>query len=185
MTAPYQKSLIEYAFAEIERFTCISFRKGNNAHFHNILITNFNGGCNADVGYQHKFNQKMNLDVSNCMNAPTIVHEFLHSLGFLHQHAVPNRDLYVTIHYENIDPVNYGYFTNFSSADVTDLGYPYDYTSIMHYRPYEFSTNGRATITAKDPAVTMIGQLDGLNPTDIAKINKLYNCFYYHYNYRK
>lgn len=119
------------------------------------------------------------------MNVPTIVHELLHALGFLHQHAVPNRDLYVNIHYENIDPAYWSYFKNFSSTEVTELGEYYDYVSIMHYRPYEFSKNGQATITSKDPAVTMIGQLDGLNAIDIKKINKLYNCFYNQYNYGK
>lgn len=116
------------------------------------------------------------------MTLGIVVHELLHSLGFLHQQSVPNRDLYVTIHYANINPVIWRYFKRFDPSDVTDLGYPYDFTSIMHYENYEFSWNGNATITSKDPRVTKLGQRDGLNQNDISKIKKLYNCFYYQYD---
>uniref|UniRef100_A0A915MY79 Metalloendopeptidase n=1 Tax=Meloidogyne javanica TaxID=6303 RepID=A0A915MY79_MELJA len=55
------------------------------------------------------------------------------------------------------------------------LGAKYDYSSVMHYGPLAFSKNGKPTIEPKEKSVT-IGQRLGFSPTDLYKVNKLYNC---------
>lgn len=34
----------------------------------------------------------------------TIIHEFLHCLGFVHQHCSPERDMFINLLWRNIDP---------------------------------------------------------------------------------
>lgn len=36
-----------------------------------------------------------------------IVHEIAHSLGFFHEHSRPDRDDYVTVHWDNIEGGEY------------------------------------------------------------------------------
>jgi hypothetical protein len=40
-----------------------------------------------------------------------VIHEFLHALGFYHQHSAIDRDDYVTINWQNIEPGNVSVFT--------------------------------------------------------------------------
>ena len=48
--------------------------------------------------------QELSLDRSGCMTKDTIIHEFLHSLGFNHEQTRPDRDQYIQVLYENIEP---------------------------------------------------------------------------------
>lgn len=73
------------------------------------------------------------------------MHEFLHALGFYHQIASPDRDQYIYIFYENIKPEAW---SEFKIMPSNNLGYPYDINSIMHYDPFAFTKNGKATIQA-------------------------------------
>lgn len=86
-----------------------------------------------------------------------------------------DRDYYVTIVWENIDP-EMGYnFDKYDTFTVEDYGIKYDYSSVMHYGPTGFSTNGKPTIVPKDPLAN-IGQRVGLSRKDIEKLNRMYNC---------
>ena len=56
------------------------------------------------------------------------------------------------------------------------MGFPYDYSSIMHYDSYAFSKNGQPTMLAKQPNVKLIDN-HLLSPIDAAEVNTLYkNC---------
>uniref|UniRef100_A0A915LLX2 Peptidase M12A domain-containing protein n=1 Tax=Meloidogyne javanica TaxID=6303 RepID=A0A915LLX2_MELJA len=88
----------------------------------------------------------------------SLVENSLHSVGFFHEQSRTDRDDYVNILWDNIDPT------------LRD-----DYSSVMHYGPLAFSKNGKPTIEPKEKSVT-IGQRLGFSPTDLYKVNKLYNC---------
>lgn len=103
------------------------------------------------------------------------MHEFLHALGFYHMQSTYDRDDYVTIVRENIEPGLEYNFDKYNSSIVTDFGIKYDYNSVMHYSPYGFSINGKPTIVPKDPLAT-IGQRVGLSRKDIEKLNRMYGC---------
>ena len=48
--------------------------------------------------------QRLSLTDSCIERHGTIMHEFLHALGFHHEHKRADRDDYVTIHWDNIEP---------------------------------------------------------------------------------
>lgn len=103
------------------------------------------------------------------------MHEFMHALGFYHMQSTYDRDDYVTIVWENIQPGLAYNFDKYDSNVVEDFETKYDYSSVMHYGPLGFSINGEPTIVPKDPNAN-IGQRVGLSRKDIEKLNRMYNC---------
>lgn len=112
---------------------------------------------------------------SGCYRIGTIVHEFLHALGFFHQQSATDRDDYVTIVEENLIPELAYNFEKYNDTYITDFGVEYDYGSVLHYPPISFSINGLPTIVPKQEGVE-IGQRRGLSPKDIYKLNLMYKC---------
>lgn len=165
--------LIREALWEIEAFTCIRFLEGSNQNY--VLITNKYVGCFSWVGLKGDGWQPVNLG-RGCMEKGIIIHEFLHSLGFFHQQSSADRDNFVTINIKNAEPDAESQFDKYSDEEVTNFGFKYDYDSIMHYGPTEFSSNGEPVIVAKFSGAENMGQRITLSRIDIAKINKMYNC---------
>ena len=52
-----------------------------------------------------------------CMHKGTIQHEFMHALGFLHEHMRPDRDEYVRVIEKNIFPGMKGQFAKINGVD--------------------------------------------------------------------
>ncbi len=71
-----------------------------------------------------------------------IVHEIGHALGMRHEQQRSDRDSYVTIQEDNIEPGN---TQNFGQYD-TELYSEYDFMSVMHYPKWAFSKNSEPTI---------------------------------------
>ncbi|KAF4533462.1 hypothetical protein B566_EDAN001191 [Ephemera danica] len=130
----------------------------------------------VELGYRPLGRVAMFLSLPYCIQWGTIQHEFLHVLGFFHEHTRPDRDKYVAVQWEN---VRRGMESNFlahswSEARVDNL--PYDYGSVMHYRSTAFSrNNGNPTIIPLQEGVT-IGQRERFSDLDLAKLNRLYEC---------
>ncbi len=72
-----------------------------------------------------------------------IVHELGHALGLWHEQQRPDRDLYVTINFGNIQG-GLGGFT--IPGGTTAFGW-YDFSSVMHYNRYSWTRNGSETIS--------------------------------------
>lgn len=139
------RSIIEHAINEYHRRTCIRFIPRTTERDY-VSIVSGNSGCWSSVG-RVGGKQEVNLQSPGCLSKPgTAIHELMHALGFLHEQNREERDSYVSIQYQNIQPST---MSNFDRASKTlAFGVPYDYGSVMHYSSTAFSTNGRPTIVA-------------------------------------
>ena len=128
------------------------------------------GRCWSSVGRQGG-RQQLSLG-QGCADVGTVVHEFMHAIGFWHEQSRSDRDDYVTIHWENIRK---GMEHNFNKCrNCKTQGSAYDTTSVMHYHSTAFSKNGQRTITKKGNHNAQLGQYNGLSTLDKTEINALY-----------
>ncbi|XP_070216988.1 LOW QUALITY PROTEIN: meprin A subunit alpha [Bos mutus] len=168
------KGAILYAFEMFRLKSCVDFKpyEGESSY---IIFQEFSG-CWSEVGDQHV---GQNLSIGQGCDYKAIVeHEILHALGFYHEQSRTDRDDYVNIWWDEILP---GYQHNFNTYDdnfITDLNTPYDYESLMHYRPLSFNKNDSIpTITAKIPEFnSIIGQRMDFSAIDLERLNRMYNC---------
>ena len=69
----------------------------------------------------------------------TIAHEVGHSIGFFHEQSRPDRDDYVVVNEDNVEPDVLGNYKK-RTPDLVFTNVSYDLKSIMHYGAY-VSTN--------------------------------------------
>jgi len=105
-----------------------------------------------------------------------VMHELMHAAGFWHEQSRNDRDDYITVNWDNIQPGLQYNFLKYDLRKIQHLGAEYDTCSVMHYGAYAFSRRGLPTITVKRPGKCMLGQRKGFSDTDIRKLNTLYQC---------
>ncbi|XP_018585858.1 meprin A subunit alpha-like isoform X2 [Scleropages formosus] len=133
-------------------------------------------GCWSMVGDQQT-GQTLSLG-NGCDHKAVIEHELLHALGFYHEQSRSDRDDYVDIWLDQVLPGLEHNFNKYDDSFVTDQNTPYDYESLMHYRPYSFNKNDSIpTITTKIPEFNnIIGQYLDFSALDVLRLNRMYNC---------
>jgi hypothetical protein len=58
----------------------------------------------------------------------------------------PDRDAYVRLLTENVEPESLDQFAKREMNETTSMGYAYDYHSIMHYGDNYYSTSTKPTL---------------------------------------
>ncbi|GAV06276.1 hypothetical protein RvY_16293 [Ramazzottius varieornatus] len=140
-----------------------------------IVVYSEDDGCYSSVGRRGGA-QRLNLQSPGCMRRGTIIHEFMHAIGFYHEQSRTDRDDYVEINWANIPDDKRHNFDTYPWSRITVLGEPYDYESVMHYSSTAFTNvSGVQTIIPKQPGVIM-GQRVDFSLSDIKKINRRYAC---------
>lgn len=86
---------------------------------------------------------------TGCFRLSTVVHEFMHAIGFYHMQSAPERDEYVEIIWDNIEDGLAHNFNKYEDNYVNNFGVEYDYSSVMHYGPTAFSINDLPTIVPR------------------------------------
>jgi len=116
--------------------------------------------------------QLLNLQADGCNALGIAIHEMGHALGMAHEQSRPDRDRWVTIHWDNVKKSEYVQF------EVDAKGYTaesYDYLSIMHYGSTAFSINEKPTITTpKGGHDSTLGQRMGLSQYDANQLAAMY-----------
>lgn len=145
------------------------------------LISLYQGlfnGCRSQLGMIGG-EQILNLQPApigrKCFKFYTIIHEFIHSLGFVHMQSDSKRDEYIKIIEDNILINHTHNFRKYSKDFITQYGIEYDYGSVMHYPSTAFSKDGKPTIVPlKSLNGVVMGQREKLSDMDIARINAKY-----------
>lgn len=109
------------------------------------------------------------------VNAGTVIHELAHMISLRHVQSRTDRDKYIRILWDNIEPSQRHNFEK-HVTDGIDLGERYNYDSIMHYDEFAFGkiVDGKQmrTIVPRIKGVRLGN--DRLSIYDVANINKLY-----------
>lgn len=106
------------------------------------------------------------------------MHELIHALGYTHMQNHIDRDRYVKIHWDNIEPQHLKNFKKVNLSKYGNFNTFYDYHSVMHYGKDAFAKPGTGLTIV--PIVTKyvdeIGQRDKLSKGDRRRINNMYKC---------
>jgi astacin len=159
---------------EIERKSCIRFKERDDED--DYIVIRHGSGCFSSVGRKGG-SQTVSLG-RGCANFGIILHELMHVIGFYHLHQRHDRDKYLEIHWENINP---RFINNFKllGPEYISLDEKFDYDSVMMYGETSFSRDGRSvTMTPTYNGVTILDPAykTHLSDIDVRSINKMYRC---------
>ncbi|XP_061610569.1 meprin A subunit alpha-like [Phyllopteryx taeniolatus] len=168
------KGVILQALEEYRLRSCVDFKpyEGEASY---ISFTKLSG-CWSYVGDDRR-GQNVSIG-ARCDTKAIVQHELLHALGFYHEQSRSDRDDYVKIWWDQIEEGKELNFIKYEDDFITDLNTPYDYESIMHYRPLSFNKNESIpTITTAIPFFNeVIGQRLDFSAVDITRLNDMYSC---------
>ncbi|KAF7623426.1 ZnMc domain-containing protein [Meloidogyne graminicola] len=155
VTSEADKNAVRQAINEIQsKIQCLSFQEvgskpaGSHLYYVKYALPGFCG--QSYVG---------RLDVVNpiylsfsCGNAAGVaLHETLHALGLQHEQLRIDRDRFITINWQNVNPQHYDAFA------VSDAA--------------KFTSYGKINPQTNDP---LMGQRNGLSETDVAELKRMY-----------
>ncbi|XP_055891008.1 zinc metalloproteinase nas-15-like isoform X3 [Biomphalaria glabrata] len=173
-----EQYMMRRALTEWERYTCVQFRPATNQDRNSVRFQN-GVGCNSLLGMVGGV-QDLNLQAPGCRYKGLYLHEVGHAIGLVHEHQLPDRDNYISILYQNVQPQMRVWFNKYTLDVVDQMKVPYELSSVMHYGITAFSVDGqKQTIRANDQSrQDEIGEvyLKELSYTDVEIVNFMYNC---------
>ncbi len=164
------KERVTQAIAHIEAKTGIDFRRRTNQRNYIQVVYSSNGTYSSGVG---RLGGRQRIGLANWATTGNTIHEFGHALGLFHEHTRDDRDNYIVVNFNNIDP---GWHSQYRKYSNRYRGYDYgsfDFNSIMLYSSNN-RYNGGWSMVRRDNGQPFRGQRDGLSRTDIGAINSTF-----------
>jgi hypothetical protein len=172
MTAAYIKSALD-AFEKKIGPDCIKFVNKQDVTKNEDHIKIINGGAGSCWSYIGRIGYEQQMSLGDQCNDPVVVqHEFMHALGFYHEHNRPDRDTAVNVLNANVDS---GTCPSFNLCKNCRVFTKYNTKSIMQYPSYAFSCNGQNTVTNKGDN-SAIAYNFHIQDSDVRAIKCLYKC---------
>lgn len=106
-----------------------------------------------------------------------IIHEIMHTLGFVHEHSREDRDRFVEVLWENIQPEYYLQFQKVPDVWVNEYRgsvFDFDPKSIMLYPPTAFAKSPGAQTLRSKGRLALEPSLNGLSRMDKERVYYLY-----------
>nr|XP_034307912.1 meprin A subunit beta isoform X1 [Crassostrea gigas] len=159
---------------------CIKFEEINGLGDQFHVLFKSSGSCDIPNFETNSFSQRIEVSVNiDCIDKRKLMYSLARILGLPDEHTRPDRDKFLTIHWDNIEQNSHrSRLYNKSNPDVWDTipPMPYDYTSVTHVGPFEHAINSnKPTVSAKYPGV-YFGDHMNLSVIDVQKIRTLYGC---------
>ncbi|XP_042912751.1 astacin-like metalloprotease toxin 5 [Parasteatoda tepidariorum] len=168
----YLREEIRNAMKHIEDHSCINFVERSYEHDYVKIFRHT--GCYSNWGRIGRENQ-LSLGYG-CENFGIIVHELMHAIGFEHEHNRSDRDEYLTINWENIQPDWYYAFRKLHPEENRLLT-EFDFSSIMLYGSKSFAKEWTHSMVAKDGrTLPEVHEKTSMSVLDSRRIKMLYNC---------
>jgi hypothetical protein len=127
--------------------------------------------CYSPLG---KIGGEQAISLSSGCKKSQVIHEMLHTIGLLHEQNREDRDEFIAILWENIDPKNHLQFKKIKNKNLDLSKHPFDFNSIMLYNQFAFSQfEGDFSIVRANGDTYQANQVS-LSTGDLKKINSLY-----------
>ncbi|XP_015909652.2 astacin-like metalloprotease toxin 5 [Parasteatoda tepidariorum] len=169
----FMRADIEKAMKHIEDNSCIRFVK--RTHERDYVNIFRHTGCYSHWG---RIGGENLLSLGKgCQNFIIIVHELMHAVGFEHEHNRSDRDEYVRINWENIEPKWYYAFEKLQPVQNRLLT-RFDINSVMLYGSTFFakSWNKYSMVTKDGNYIPQTYDKKSLSELDSLRIRMLYKC---------
>lgn len=164
---------------------CIKFKQTSGLGSVSIYVYfKYSGSCEVKIPSPGKISNTRTIDVTvnrDCIDRRDLMYSLARILGLPDQHTRPDRDKFLTIHWDNIKKGTYrSNLYNVSTPDQWEIirQMPYDYTSVTHVGPFENAQDfKKPTVSSKYPGV-YFGDHYHLSVIDVKKLRTLYRCEY-------
>ena len=169
------KDRVEWAMAYFNQETGVRFVEFDETQDEDGVVFSFKSElpCSSFVGRIGGLQQIfLNFDCGT----QSILHEMMHTLGFVHEQQLPFRDSFVDILWSNIEEES---LHNFAEAPeiwtkhYQSTGSSFDYESVMIYNDQAFAKPGAKSMASKTDQLISPTQ-QGLSKNDLERINVLY-----------
>ncbi|MBN8554339.1 MAG: M12 family metallopeptidase [Deltaproteobacteria bacterium] len=104
-----------------------------------------------------------------------VLHELMHALGFIHEQSRSDRDNFIEILWDNINPKQIRQFQKLPDSLMQTLGgSDFDFNSIMLYKIGTFAKNSSLPTMKSKTSGLIEPSRDGLSRVDIERLERIY-----------